>query len=81
MLGLIVNFAVFIAALIYVSKEYEDRTINLLLAGMSGSNLISSVSSIIMGIITFSPTLILVSLATSLLSGFFFNMFIKRAGV
>lgn len=82
MLSMIVNLVVFVAALIYLAKlGFEESTINTLLAGMSGASALENVSKIIVGILTLNPGLIVMGLVLALLHGFFFNLFLKRAGV
>lgn len=81
-LVLFINIAIFIAGIVYLAKSgYHQTTIDTMLAGMSGANLVSNVSNIIVGIIGVSSSLIIISLVLALMNLFFFNLFIKRAGV
>ena len=78
MTNFIVQALVFIGALVYLKKAgYAKEDVSVLLAGMSGYNCVTAVSNIIIGFLSVSFPLVILSLIAALIHGYFFTIFAK----
>lgn len=81
MLYAIVNLLLLIGGLVYLNKSgYDQSTIDLMLAGMTGANLAGNAASLIVAIVSLNPVSMIISLLFGLLNLWLFNVFVKRAG-
>ena len=83
LLSLVVGLACFFGGLYYLHSKLKisQEDIYILLAGSSFFNALTGVSQIILGLIAMNSGLMLLGLASAVLSGFFAHIFAKRGNL
>ena len=82
MMRLVVGLVVFLAGFSLLKKHgFDEKTMMIMLLGISASGIADGVTQIIMGLLAMSSGAMVTGLFIALLNGFLFNMLLKRSNL